>query len=160
MSDRERVIRCGYLEAGFHDFGCMKLLHRSHSISCLAYHVVFCPKFRLPVLVSDVAAAVDASFCESCAYYDWQLHAVEVMPDHVHLFLQLPPTVTVAQAVKTLKSRAAKDAFRDAPKLRKRLWCGKLWTSDFFAGSISGVSEDAIRCYIGNQRASYSQQSR
>ena len=60
--------------------------HEKGSVSSLNYHFVFCPKRRKAVLIKDVAKRLQEIIFEVVKEHGWQLIALEIMPDHVHLF--------------------------------------------------------------------------
>jgi putative transposase len=115
----------------------------------LGYHVVWCPKYRRPVLVGPVAERCEALIREKAAEHDWQIVALEVMPDHVHLFVKTHPTDSpshVANQVKGMTSRRLREEF---PHLRSRL--PTLWSRSFFAASVGAVSAATVQRYIDTQ---------
>src|SRR5687768_2743944 len=66
--------------------------HNAGAAFSLKYHLVWCPKYRRPVLVGDVAARLQVLLTEKAAEMGATLHAMEVLPDHVHLFVESDPT--------------------------------------------------------------------
>ena len=80
----------------------------SHTKHRLLYHFVFVPKYRKRVLSSKVSQRVEALFQECCQVNGWQIHELEIMPDHIHLLIQLPTTITPAEAIKYLKGGSSK----------------------------------------------------
>ena len=78
------------------------------------------------------------------------LHATEVMPDYVHLFVEADPTLCVAEAVNRFKGRTSHLLRDEFPALRSRL--PTLWSRSYFAASVGAVSEATIRRYIAAQR--------
>jgi REP element-mobilizing transposase RayT len=78
----------------------------------LKHHIVWCPKYRRAVLTHPVDARLKALFTEIAAEHRMRLHAVEVMPDHVHLFVETDPTLCVAEIVNRFKGRTSRVAAR------------------------------------------------
>ncbi len=72
----------------------------------------------------------------------------EIQPDHIHLFLTIPPAIAVADAVKILKGVTARRLFQRFPQLKKRLWGGHLWSPSYYVGTAGNVSAGTIRRYI------------
>jgi putative transposase len=72
----------------------------------------------------------------------------EIQPDHIHLFLSIPPAIAVADAVKVLKGITARRLFQRFPALKKRLWERHLWSPSYYAGTAGNVSAEIIRRYI------------
>jgi putative transposase len=63
------------------------------AVFSLKYHLVWCPKYRRPVLVDEIATRLRYLLIEKAAEFDITVHAIEVMPDHVHLFVEADPTL-------------------------------------------------------------------
>jgi putative transposase len=90
---------------------------------------------------------------EVCKTYGWVLHAIEVMPDHVHLFVQADHTTAPVEIAKTMKSISAVHIFNTFKDLKKRrFWGSGMWSDGTFYSSVGGVSEEAIRRYIETQK--------
>src|SRR5262245_10356854 len=91
------------------------------AVSSLKYHIVWCPKYRRPVLVDEVADRLRSLLAEKAAELGMIIHALEVRPDHVDLFVESDPTRCVAEIVNRLKgstSRVLRGEFRS---LRSRI---------------------------------------
>ena len=77
---------------------------------------------------------------------------MEVVEDHVHIFLEAPPKYSPAQLVQIIKSITAKEVFKKFHDLRKQLWAGELWNDGYFVRSVGDeVTADIIRRYIEYQ---------
>ncbi len=113
-----------------------------------AYHVVWCPKYRHDVLINQVAVAAGGMLDAICLARGWPVIAKEIQPDHIHLFLSIPPAQAVADAVKILKGVTARSLFQKFPVLKKRLWGGHLWSPSYYVGTAGNVSAETIRYYI------------
>jgi putative transposase len=81
---------------------------------------------------------------------DMTIHTLEVMPDHVHLFLEANPTLCVAEIINRLKGFTSHQLREEFPFLRSRL--PTLWSRSYYAGSVGSVSEAVVRKYIENQK--------
>jgi putative transposase len=118
--------------------------------SSLKYHIVWCPKYRRPVLVDTVADRLRVLLAERAAELGMTIHALEVMPDHVHLFVESDPTRCVAEIVNRLKGYTSRVLRQEYPSLRSRL--PTLWSRSYFAGSVGHVSAATIERYIAEQK--------
>ena len=67
--------------------------------------------------------------------YEFSIDTMEVMEDHVHVFIEAPPRYSPSQIVQTMKSISAKEVFKRYPKLRKQLWAHELWNDGYFVRS-------------------------
>lgn len=113
-----------------------------------AYHVVWCPKYRQALLTGAVAKALGDMLDAICSENGWPVIAKEIQPDHIHLFLTIPPAIAVANAVKVLKGTTARKLFVQFPKLKERLWNAHLWSPSYYVGSSGNVSAETIQRYI------------
>jgi putative transposase len=113
-----------------------------------AYHVVWCPKYRRDVLTGPVAQETGTMLDAICAERGWPVISKEIQPDHIHLFVSIPPAIAVADAVKVLKGITARLLFQCFPVLKKRLWGGHLWSPSYYVGTAGNVSAETIRRYI------------
>jgi putative transposase len=113
-----------------------------------AYHVIWCPKYRHDVLTGLVAEEMGTMLDAICAERGWPMISKEIQPDHVHLFVSIPPALAVADAVKILKGTTARKLLQRFPLLKKRLWGGHLWSPSYYVGTAGNVSAETIRRYI------------
>jgi putative transposase len=120
------------------------------AVFSLKYHVVWCPKYRLPVLTGAVNARLRALIRQVAAEHEMTLHALEVMPDHVHLFVEADPTMCVAEIVNRFKGRTSHDLRQEFAHLRTRM--PTLWSRSYLAGTVGNVSASVIGKYIEAQR--------
>lgn len=85
--------------------------------------------------------------------YGWNLHAIEIMPDHIHIFVQADHTTVPVEIAKTMKSISAVYIFTKFPDLKKRrFWGSGLWSKGTFYASVGGGSEEAVKRYIETQK--------
>jgi len=132
----------------------MKTKSSKHSVFSLGYHIVWCTKYRNEVLDELQSIAVKRSIGETCGAYDWELVSVEVMPEHVHVFVRADPSTSPAEIAKTMKSISAIQVFNDFPDLkRRRFWGSGLWSRGTYYGSVGSVTENAVKKYIEEQKS-------
>lgn len=117
------------------------------------YHVIWCPKFRYDVLNEARQAHLKGILSDICQTYHYEIKALEVMPDHIHIFVDVPQTVAPCDVARTLKSISAVRMLHDDPVLRKFYQrCGVLWSRGYFISTIGHVSEETVRRYIEEQK--------
>lgn len=128
--------------------------HEDHAVSMLGLHLVWCTKYRKPVLEDPaVELLVRHTIGQTCAEYGWVCIETEVMPDHVHLFTQVAHTDRPVDVVKTLKSLTAVAVFTAFPKLKsQKFWGTGLWSRGAYYGSVGNVSQETIAKYIQEQK--------
>jgi putative transposase len=120
------------------------------TVFSLKYHVVWCPKYRRPVLTGDVDRRLRELFAEKATELGMKIHALEIMPDHVHLFVESDPTRCVAEIVNRLKGYTSRVLRSEFPSLKSRL--PTLWSRSYYAGSVGHVSAAVIEKYIADQK--------
>ena len=103
------------------------------SVSNLHYHFVWCPKFRRPVLVDAVAQKLAALLAEIASAPDAEIEALDVMPDHVHLFVSAPPTEAPQHLANQFKGVTSRRLRQQFPALRSRL--PSLWSRSYYVAS-------------------------
>lgn len=131
----------------------LKEIHADHAVHILGYHLVWTTKFRHPILKDAVEVETKKIIGETCGVYDWILHEIEVMPDHVHLFLQINHTDCICDVVKTLKSISAVKIFTAFKNLKKNwFWGSGLWSSGTYYSTVGNVSQETIKRYINEQK--------
>ncbi len=121
------------------------------AIYSLKYHIVFCPKYRKPVLIDDIADRLKALLAEKAQELQAEIHTLEVMPDHVHLFIESDPTLAVSHIVAQLKGYTSRVMRAEFDYLRRVL--PSLWSRSYYAGTVGHVSESTVRKYIENQKS-------
>lgn len=120
------------------------------AVYVLKYHLVWCPKYRRPVLEGAVADRLRDILGEVAAEIELTVLALEVMPDHVHLFVEANPRWAVAGLVNRFKGVSSRTLRQEFPHLRSRL--PTLWSRSYYAGSVGHVSEGTVRRYIAAQK--------
>jgi putative transposase len=123
--------------------------HKTTSVSLLNYHLIWCPKRRRRVLVNAVQVRLDGLIREVAAELDCTVLALEIMPDHLHLFLSAPPTLAPNQIVRRIKGRSSRVLRQEFPHL---LRLPSLWTRSYFVSTAGHVSSQTIQRYIAEQR--------
>ena len=115
----------------------------------LGYHLVWCPKYRRPVLVDAVAARLRELIGQKCDEHGWMIVALEVMPDHVHLFVRADPEASPTHLANQFKGMTSRVLRQEFPALRRRL--PTLWSRSYFVSTVGTVSAATIKGYIDTQ---------
>ena len=126
----------------------MNLFSVSHGCGEVNFHVVFSPKYRYGILVGEVKSACERIFHEVARTYRFYIKELQVMGDHLHLFVGLRPDQSISRVVQILKSISARKLFQQFPHLRRRYWCGHLWSRGKFYRSVGAVNSKTVRHYI------------
>jgi len=126
--------------------------HLRGSVSTLTYHFVWCPKYRRKVLTGRVESTLRTPIGAKVAELYCEIVALEVMPDHVHLFLKAPPTHAPQHIANQIKGYTSHELREKFPELKSRL--PSLWSRSYYVGSAGAVSSATIQRYIEQQKES------
>ena len=122
----------------------------SHCIFNISYHLIWCPKYRRKVLINGIDERLKQVLQEKAAALEITIEKMEVMPDHVHLFVKGTPVIPVQHIVNQLKGYSSVILRREFPELRSKLPC--LWSRSYYCETIGHISEDTIVRYIEEQK--------
>ena len=114
------------------------------------YHIVWCPKYRRKVLVGDVEQRLKELLKIYAAEISVDIIEMEVMPDHVHLLMEVDPQFGIHRAVKHLKGKTSHTLRQEYPALKSRI--PSLWTNSYFVSTVGGAPLSAIKQYIESQK--------
>lgn len=132
----------------------MEIYKNNRSVHEIAYHIIWCTKYRQPVIIDLIEIELKKILADTCDHYGWKLENMETMPDHVHLFIRSDHLTAPAEIAKTLKSISAVHIFANFPKLKgKKFWGSGLWSRSTYYGAVGHVSEETVKKYIENQKS-------
>lgn len=115
----------------------------------LGYHVVWCSKYRRRVLGGRVKIRLEELLPAKAAEHDWEVIALEVMPDHVHLFVKARPKDSPSYVANQFKGYTSHHLRVEFGHLRSRL--PTLWSRSYFVASVGTVSAAMVQRYIETQ---------
>ena len=125
--------------------------NRNIVYSC-KYHVVWCPKYRRSVLVGDVEVRLKELVHMKCTELKSEIIEMEIMPDHIHLVVDVDPQFGIHRLVKQVKGFTSKILRSEYRHLTTKL--PTLWTNSYFVSSIGGAPLEKIKQYVQNQKTS------
>lgn len=115
-----------------------------------AFHVVWCPKYRRRVLGGRIEARLKELIGEVIEEKGAWLVEMEVMPDHVHLVVEVDPQFGIHRLVKAIKGRSSRVLRQEFPSLTSKL--PTLWTNSYFVATVGGAPLDVVKRYVENQK--------
>lgn len=122
------------------------------------YHVVWCPKYRRKVLTGSIADRLKDLLLEQASSQCIEILELEIMPDHIHLLLEVDPQYGIHKAVKSLKGYTSRCLRCEFPSLQTKM--PTLWTNSYFVSTAGGAPLEAIKQYIENQKTSQRQKEK
>ncbi|WP_096624444.1 IS200/IS605 family transposase [Calothrix sp. NIES-3974] len=123
--------------------------HKTTSVTMINYHFVWISKRRKKVLVGNVAIRLEELLYEKTKELECEILALEIMEDHVHLFVSSPPTLAPDQIMFRLKGYTSRVLRQEFPHL---LRMPSMWTRSYFCGTAGDASSEIIKKYIANQK--------
>lgn len=113
------------------------------------YHVIWCSKYRRKVLVEEVGQRLKEVLVGVASELRVDIIEMEIMPDHVHLLLEVDPQFGIHRAVKNIKGKTSRILRAEFISLRTRL--PSLWTNSYFVATVGGAPLEVIKQYIESQ---------
>ena len=127
-----------------------ELKHTAHSSYRCEYHVVFAPKYRRKVIYGELKRDIGVILRKLCNEMKVEIIEAEACPDHIHMLVSIPPYMSIAQFVGTLKSKSALMIFDRHANLKYRYGSRNFWCRGYYVDTV-GKNEKMIREYIRNQ---------
>jgi putative transposase len=125
--------------------------HGSHTVYACQYHFVFIPKYRKPVLRGEVGTRLRDLIREICKTLDIEILQGHVRPDHVHLLVSVPPTLSPSRVMNAIKGKSSTRLMRDFRSLNRTFWGRHLWARGYFVATSGNVTDEVITKYIADQ---------
>jgi len=124
--------------------------HSPHSAYSINYHLVWIPRYRKRVLVWPIEVRLKELLVEITSQYSFEILAVEVMPNHVHLFVSAPPKFAPADIARLFKGITSRKLKAEFVSIRRQYWGGNatLWAEGYYVGTAGHVSAETIKRYI------------
>ena len=128
----------------------MEYKSNSNIVYSCKYHVVWCTKYRRKVLTNGIDTRLKKLIKETCEEISVDIIEMEIMPDHVHLLVEVDPQYGIHKAIKRIKGKTSRILRQEFAQLRTRL--PTLWTNAYFVSSVGGSPLSVIKQYIENQK--------
>lgn len=127
-----------------------EIKHTAHSSYRCEYHIVFAPKFRRKVIYGEMKRDIGAILRKLCKEMKVEIIEAEACPDHIHMLVSIPPYMSVAHFMGTLKSKSALMIFDRHANLKYKYGNRHFWCRGYYVDTV-GKNEKMIRDYIRNQ---------
>jgi putative transposase len=126
--------------------------HGAHTVFEIHLHLVWTTKYRKPVLRGEIGVRVRELIRQVCRAEEVDILKGHVSRDHVHLFVSIPPQVTISRLVQRLKGKSSHTLLNEYSHLRKAFWGRHLWARGYFCCSSGNVTDEVIAKYIADQQ--------
>ncbi|NLK00099.1 MAG: IS200/IS605 family transposase [Clostridia bacterium] len=124
--------------------------HSKTTVYNIGYHLIWCSKYRRKVLVGEVESRLRELILEKAGQFDAEINTMQIMPDHVHLFVKSTPVLSPHFIVQQLKGYTSRILRKEFSELRSRI--PTLWTRSYYCESVGHISEDSVKKYIEEQK--------
>lgn len=124
--------------------------HSNKSVFNIGYHLIWCPKYRRKVLVDQVETRLKELLHQIATDIECQIETMEIMPDHVHVFIKCSPVHSPHYVVQQLKGKSSHILREEFPHLKTRL--PTLWTRSYYCESVGHISAATVEKYILEQK--------
>ena len=123
----------------------------SHTVYDIKYHIVWITKYRKPVLRGDVAERARDLIREICKARDVEIIRGHISREHVHIFVSVPPHISVSQLVQSIKGKTSRKMLMEYKGLSRKFWGRHMWARGYFVASSGNVTDEVIIKYIEEQ---------
>ena len=123
----------------------------SHTVYDLKYHLVWITKYRKPVLTGEIASRARDLIREICKGKDIEIIKGRVSKDHVHIFVSVPPHLSVSHVMQSLKGKTSRKMMSEFKHLSRTFWGRHIWARGYFVASSGNVTDEVIIKYIEMQ---------
>jgi len=119
-----------------------------HSVFYHRYHLVWSTKYRFKVLHGEVRQRVRDIIRQVCAENGVDIIRGVLSNDHVHMFVSIPPKLSVSDLMRKIKGRSSHKVQREFPQLKKRYWGCHFWGRGYFSTTNGAITEDIVLQYL------------
>ena len=123
----------------------------SHTVYDIKYHIVWITKYRKPILRADIAHRVRELTREICRANDVEIMKGNISRDHVHIFVSVPPHISVSHLVQSIKGKTSRKLLMEFKSLSRAFWGRHIWARGYFVASSGNVTDEIIIKYIEQQ---------
>ena len=122
-----------------------------HTVFDLKYHLVWTTKYKKPVLAGKLGVRARNLIREICNTLNVQIIRGHVSKDHVHMFISVPPQISISKLAQYLKGKTSRKLLMENKELNKRFWGRHFWSRGYFATTSGAITDEMIMKYIEEQ---------
>ena len=122
----------------------------AHTKWMCKYHIVFTPKYRRKMIYNQYREDVREIIKQLCSYKGVEILGGNVMSDHVHILVSIPPKMSVSSFMGYLKGKSALMMFDRYANLKYKFGNRHFWSEGYYVSTV-GLNEAVIKKYIQDQ---------
>lgn len=115
------------------------------------YHIVFIPKYRRRIMYGELKRDVAEIIKKLCEMKQVELIDGRVCKDHIHMYVAIPPKLSVSEFMSYLKGKSALMVFDRHPEYRTKWGDRSFWARGYYVATVGNVNEETILNYIKEQ---------
>jgi len=123
----------------------------SHTVYDIKYHIVWITKYRKRILTGELAKRVRELIREVCKANEVEIIKGHVSVDHVHLFVSVPPHISVSKLMQYIKEKSSRKVMSEFKTVSKMYWGRHFWARGYFVVSSGSITDEMIMEYIEKQ---------
>jgi putative transposase len=120
----------------------------SHTTYDIKYHLVWITKYRKRVLTGEIAKRARELIREICRGWDVEIIKGHVSTDHVHIFVSVPPHISVSRLMQSIKGKSSRKMMSEFKTLSRQFWGRHIWARGYSVASSGNVTDEVIMQYI------------
>ena len=130
----------------------LELKHFSHKVGVNVHHFEWCTKYRYMMFKQDKYKSLSEEILrETAQRHSIIIRELFVMPEHIHVSIEVPPSMSQSKVLQLLKGNLSYQLFRRQPKFRLRYPQGHFFSPGAYAGSVGYTTVEAVDNYVRNQ---------
>ncbi len=129
----------------------MRYRKGAHTVYNIECHIVFCTKYRYRVLTGKIAERCRDLIREICSSNYVDIIKGNISPDHIHILISIPPTLSVAKIMQYIKGKSSRKLQDEYSELKKRYWGQHLWARGYFVATTGQINSEDVQRYIESQ---------
>ena len=129
-----------------------KYTHSTHCVYNIDFHLIWCTKYKKKLIYGKVEHTLNRLVRYKCNSLGITVGAMEVMPDHIHVFVHSRQVLNPSHIVQQLKGFTSHRLRQLFPSLQERRGASALWSKSYFCESVGHISQDTVQRYIANQK--------
>ena len=122
-----------------------------HTTYDLKYHIIWCSKYRYRILTGEVGIRTRELIREICATNYVDIISGSMSPDHVHLLVGMPPSLSISKLMQYVKGKSSRKLQMEFAHLKKRYWGQHMWGRGYYAVTVGSLNEQEVQAYIEDQ---------
>ena len=129
-----------------------KYKRSGHAIYDIQYHIIWCTKYRYPILTGDIGLRARDLLRQIAMAREVTIIRGAIAPDHIHMLVAGSPSLAPSKLVQYLKGCSSRKLQEEFSALRKKYWGQHLWARGYFCSTVGNITDEMVKQYIETQK--------